>query len=98
MFRTCLFQFQQLLFVSISASLVCVPVGVTSSAVGIKSRAVTAAIKKYKSIISFKKGASWMSDWILNMSIECLYQYRIIIFCIMTSIEKKKSFQKQDIV
>ena len=43
--------------VSISAfvSLVCVPVGITSSAVGIKIFAVTAGIKKYKSIIKKKK-------------------------------------------
>ena len=37
------------------ASLVCVPVGITSSAVGIKSCAITAGIKKYKSIIKKKR-------------------------------------------
>ena len=44
-------------YVSISefASLICVPAGVTSSAVGIKICAITAAIKKYKSIIKKKK-------------------------------------------
>ena len=44
-------------FVSISvfASLVCVPVGLTNSAVGIKICAITTAIKKYKSIIKKKK-------------------------------------------
>ena len=44
-------------YVSISefASLICVPVGVTSSAVGIKICAITAAIKKYKSIVKKKK-------------------------------------------
>ena len=44
-------------YVSISAfaSLVCVPVGITSSAVEIKIFAITAAIKKYKSIIKKKK-------------------------------------------
>ena len=43
--------------VSISAfvSLVCVPVGITSSAVGIKICAITAEIKKCKSIIKKKK-------------------------------------------
>ena len=44
-------------FVSISAfaSLVCVPVGLTNSAVGIKICAITTAIKKYKSVIKKKK-------------------------------------------
>ena len=37
------------------ASLVGVPVGITSSAVGIKTRAITAGIKKYKSNIRKKK-------------------------------------------
>ena len=41
--------------VSTFASLVCVPVGITSSAVGIKICAITAGIKKYKSIIKKKK-------------------------------------------
>ena len=43
--------------VSISAfgSLLCVPVGITSSAVGIKICAITARIKKYKSIIKKEK-------------------------------------------
>ena len=36
---------------SLFASLVCVLVVITSSAVGIKSCAITAGIKKYKSII-----------------------------------------------
>ena len=44
-------------YVSISslASLVCVPVGITSSAVGLKICAMTAGIKKYMSIIKKKK-------------------------------------------
>ena len=44
-------------YVSISAfaSLVCVHVGITSSAVGIKIYAITAGIKKYKSILKKKK-------------------------------------------
>ena len=43
--------------VSISAfvSLVCVPVGITSSAVGINICAITAGIKKYKSVIKKKQ-------------------------------------------
>ena len=41
--------------VSAFASLVCVPVGITSSAIGIKIYAITAGVKKYKSIIKKKK-------------------------------------------
>ena len=41
--------------ISAFASLVCVPVGITSSAVGINNCAITAGIKKYKSIIKKKK-------------------------------------------
>ena len=43
--------------VSISAftSLVVVPIGITSSAVGIKMYAITAGIKNYKSVIEKKK-------------------------------------------
>ena len=41
--------------ISAFASLVYVPVGITSSAVGIKSCAITAGIKKYKSIIKKKR-------------------------------------------
>ena len=43
--------------VSISgfSSLVCVPVGITSSAVGVKICGITAGIKKFKSIINKKK-------------------------------------------
>ena len=37
------------------ASLFCVPVGITISALGIKICAITAGIKKYKSIIKKKK-------------------------------------------
>ena len=37
------------------ASLVCVPVGITSSAVGLNICAITAGIKKYNSIIKKKK-------------------------------------------
>ena len=41
--------------ISARASLVCVAVGITSSAVGIKIYAITAGIKKYKSVIKKKK-------------------------------------------
>ena len=41
--------------ISVFASLVCVPVVITSSAVGIKICATTVGIKKYKSIIKKKK-------------------------------------------
>ena len=41
--------------ISAFALLACVPVGVTSSAVGIKIYAITKGIKKYKSIIKKKK-------------------------------------------
>ena len=41
--------------ISAFASLVCVPVGITSSAVVIKTCTITAWIKKYKSIIKKKK-------------------------------------------
>ena len=41
--------------ISAFASLVCIPVGITSSAIGIKTCAITAGIKKYKSIIKKKK-------------------------------------------
>ena len=41
--------------ISAFASLICIPVGITSSAVGINICAITAGIKKYKSIIKKKK-------------------------------------------
>ena len=41
--------------ISAFASLVCVPIGITSSAVGINICAITAGIKKYKSIIKKRK-------------------------------------------
>ena len=41
--------------ISVFASLVGVPVGITSSAIGIKTQAITAGIKKYKSNIKKKK-------------------------------------------
>ena len=43
--------------ISTFASLVCVPVGITRSAVGINICAVTAGIKNYKSIIKQKDEA-----------------------------------------
>ena len=41
--------------ISAFASLVCVPVGITSSAVEIKNCAITAGIKEYKLIIKKRK-------------------------------------------
>ena len=41
--------------ISAVASLLCVLVGIISSAVGIKIRAITAGVKKYKSIIKEQK-------------------------------------------
>ena len=50
------------IFASISisafASLVCVPVGITSSAVGIEICAMSVEIKNYKSVIKKKKKIS----------------------------------------
>ena len=45
--------------ISVVASLVCVPVGITSSAIGIKICAITAGIKKYISIIKTKVDKAW---------------------------------------
>ena len=41
--------------ISAFASLVSIPIGITSSAIGLKMCAITAAIKKYKSIIKKNK-------------------------------------------
>ena len=41
--------------ISAFASLVGIPIGITSSATGLKVRVITAGIKKYKSIIKKKK-------------------------------------------
>ena len=41
--------------ISVFASLVCVPVAITTSAVGLKICAIAAGIKKYKSVIKKKK-------------------------------------------
>ena len=58
MLKICLLQFQQVLvefnFFAF-ALLVCVLVGITSSAVGLKICAIIAGIKKYKSILKKKK-------------------------------------------
>ena len=42
-------------YISAFASLVGIPLGITSSAIGLKLCAITAGIKKYKSIIKKKK-------------------------------------------
>ena len=41
--------------ISVFASLVCIPVGITSSTVGLKICAITTGIKMYKSIIKNNK-------------------------------------------
>ena len=41
--------------ISAFASLIGIPIGITSSAIGLKVCAITAGIKKYKSIIKKKK-------------------------------------------
>ena len=43
--------------ISAFASLIGIPIGITSSAIGLKVCAITAGIKKYKSIIKKKKKA-----------------------------------------
>ena len=48
--------------ISAFASLVCVPVGITSSAIGIKICAITAGIKKYISIIKTKVDKAWQNS------------------------------------
>ena len=45
-------------FISAFTSLVGIPIGITSSAIGLKICAITAAIKKYKSIIKKKRKRS----------------------------------------
>ena len=45
--------------ISAFALLVCFLVGITSSAIGIKICAVTAGIKKYKSIVKTKEEKTW---------------------------------------
>ena len=42
-------------FISVFASLVGIPIGITCSAIGLKICPITAGIKKYKSIIKKKK-------------------------------------------
>ena len=44
------------------ASLVCVPIGITSFAIGIKICAITAGIKKYISIIKTKVDKAWQNS------------------------------------
>ena len=45
--------------ISAFASLVDIPVGISSSVVGLKMCVITAAIKKYKSIIKKKEKEAW---------------------------------------
>ena len=46
--------------ISVLTSFVCVPVGITNSAVGIKICAITVGIKKYNSVT--KKEESWKNS------------------------------------
>ena len=64
--------------VSISsfASLVCVPVGITSSAVGIETCTIAARIKKYKSVIKKKK----KHDKIVFLGNDKLNAIEVLIF------------------
>ena len=50
--------------ISISAfsSLVGIPIEITSSAIGLKVCAITAGIKKYKSMIQKKKKKAWLNS------------------------------------
>ena len=48
--------------ISAFASLLSVPVGISSSAVGLNISAITAAIKKCKSIIKKKKKGAWWNS------------------------------------
>ena len=43
------------LSISVFASLIGIPIGITSSAIGLKIRPITAGIKKYKSMIKKQK-------------------------------------------
>ena len=45
--------------ISAFASLVDIPIGISSSVVGLKMCVITAAIKKYKSIIKKKEKEAW---------------------------------------
>ena len=48
--------------ISAFASLIGIPIGITSSAIGLKVCAITAGIKKYKSIIKKKKKKAWLNS------------------------------------
>ena len=48
--------------ISISVSLVGIPIGISSSTVELKICAIIAAIKKYKSIIKKKKNETWQDS------------------------------------
>ena len=62
--------------VSSFASLVCVPVGITSSAVGIETCTIAARIKKYKSVIKKKK----KHDKIVFLGNDKLNAIEVLIF------------------
>ena len=48
--------------ISTFASLVCLRIGITSSAIGLKTCVITAGIKNYKSIIKKKEKKSWWNS------------------------------------
>ena len=62
--------------ISTCASLVCVPVGITSSTVGIEICATTAKIKNYKSIVRKKKKKH---DKILSLGKDKLNTIEVLI-------------------
>ena len=45
--------------ISAFVSLICIPIGITSSAIGLETCAITVGIKKYKSIIKKKIKKAW---------------------------------------
>ena len=65
--------------ISAFASLVYVPVGITSSAVGIKICAITAGTKKYKSIIKKKKKKKKKHDKIVLLGKDKLNTIEVLI-------------------
>ena len=85
MLKSCLFQFQQVLVAFkcfALASLDCVPVGITNSAVGLNIFAIVAGIKKYDSILKEKKKKKYDKVVLLRKdnlnSIEVLFSKALI--------------------
>ena len=63
-------------YISTFASLVGIPIGITSSAIGLRLCAITAGIKKYKSIIKKKKKKH---DKILSLTKSKLSSLEVLI-------------------